>query len=298
MSLIGQITGLRPTKSGIPKLTIQIAVESQFDANVAVLTVNTEVRVSASAYSHDAWGSAAFLGFAVWDSWITQLPKGGKTTWEMGLPLSPVHLQIIEEARDGRDIWLMAHSTFTAAAIPNTGTTNYGSFMSGMLSDPSRSAGTCIYKIARSDWLQLRKELGYGERMLIEIPLHISAKKGMAKALEHLQAASDHFAEDRSEETLASCYRIFEYLAHKVGVNNPDQNGFEKLLASLEDTEKRNKLKMLMHHLCQVFHLGRHEPGKEHVVVDRRDAEYALILSQATLAYLAKHWAHEPTRSQ
>jgi len=230
MSLIGQITGLRPTKSGIPKLTIQIAVESQFDTNVAILAVNTEVRVSASAHSYDAWGSAQFLGFAVWESYLSQLPKGGKSTWEVGLPLSSLQLQKIDEARDGRDIWLMAHSTFTAAVIPNTGTTNYCSFISGMLSDPSRSAGNCIYKIARSDWLKLRKELGYGEYLLIEIPLHISLKKGMAKALEHLQAASDHFAEDRADETLASCYKIFEYLAQKVGAKHPDQNGFEKLL--------------------------------------------------------------------
>jgi hypothetical protein len=61
MSLIGQITGLRPSKIGIPKLAIQIAVESQFGANIAILAINTEVRASALTNSFDAWASAQFL---------------------------------------------------------------------------------------------------------------------------------------------------------------------------------------------------------------------------------------------
>jgi hypothetical protein len=290
MSLIGQITGLRPSKSGIPKLTIQIAVENQFDANIAVLAVNTEVRASASPDSYDAWGSSQFLGYAVWECWSTQIAKSGKTTWELALPLSHYQIQKIEDARNGRDVSLMIRCSFTAAVIPDTGTTNYGAFISSNLSDPSRSAGNCVHKIARSDWLKLRKELGYGECLLIEIPLRTPARKGMAKALEHLDAASDHFAEDRPDETLASCYKAFEYLAQKAGFENPDQNAFEKLLVAVEDDSKKQKLKILMRDVCQFFNLGRHEPGKEKVVVDRRDAEYALFLSRATLAYLAKHW--------
>ncbi len=211
--------------------------------------------------------------------------------------MSQHQLQKIEEDRGARDVSLIAQCWFSAALIANTGTTNYGPFISAYLSDVHHSAGFCVHKIARSDWLKYLKELGYGEHLLIEIPMWAPAKKGIGKAVEHLEAASIHFAEDRANETMASCYKAFEYLAHKAGAKNPDQNGFEKLLGFIDDLEKRNKLRMLMHHLCQYFHLGRHEPGKEDVVVDRRDAEYALILSQATLAYLAKHWQKAPTKS-
>jgi hypothetical protein len=262
-----------------------------------ILAANTEVRASPAGNNYDAWGSAQFLGYAVLESSSAQIGKGGKTTWEVGLPLTRSHLQKIEEVRNGRDVWLMVHCSFTAAVISNTGTTNYGPFMSNWLSDTSGSTGCCVYKIARSDWLKHRSELGYGDSLLIEIPLHVPTKKGMAKALEHLGAASMQFGEDRADDTLASCYTAVEYLAQTSGAKNPDQNGFEKLLVSLEDQEKRNKIKALMHYLCQYFQVGRHESGKENVVVDRRDAEYALILSQATLAYLAKHWQTEPNQS-
>jgi len=148
--------------------------------------------------------------------------KGGKTTWEMDLPLPHDRLQTTEDARRGQDVSLVVHCAFTAAMLPNTGTTSYGPFIAAYVSDVSRSAGYCIHKIARSDWLKYLKELGYGEHLLIEIPMRIPAKKGMAKAVEHLESASSHFAEDRADETMASCYKAFEYLAHTAGKGQLD----------------------------------------------------------------------------
>jgi len=297
MSLIGSIAGLRTSKIGIPKLTIQIAIENQFDASVAILAVNTEVRAGASVHLFEAMTSSQFLGYAVWESSSAQIPKGGKITWEVGLPLPHDRLQTIEDARRGQDMSLVVHCSFTAAMMPNTGSTNYGQFIASYVSDVSRSAGYCIHKIARSDWLKYLKELGYGDSLLIEIPMRVPAKKGMEKALEHLAAAWDHFSEARDDETLISCYKAFEHLAKKADFELPDQSAFEKLLTTVEDDSKKQKLKLLMRDLCQFFHLGRHEHGKDTVAVDRRDAEYALILSQATLAYLAKHWQKDPAHS-
>jgi hypothetical protein len=133
------------------------------------------------------------------------------------------------------------------------------------------------------------KELGYGDYFLMEIPLKgVPEKRGMQKALEHIKAAWEHFEQGSDDETLGSCYKAFEYLAKKSGCKRPDQNAFERMLSPIPEEEKRKRLKMLMHDLCQFLTLGRHEPGIDAVMLDGRESEYGLILSQATLAYLAK----------
>ena len=43
-----------------------------------------------------------------------------------------------------------------------------------------------------------------------------------------------------------------------------------------------------MHHVCKFLQLGRHVQGHEPANVERKDAEFGLIMSQASLAYLAK----------
>src|ERR1039458_2498289 len=73
--------------------------------------------------------------------------------------------------------------------------------------------------------------------------------------------------------------------------SNPDQQSFEKLLDGVDEPTKRPRIALVIHQLCQYFHLGRHEAGKEYVQVDRRDAEYALVLTQATLRVLASAMA-------
>jgi hypothetical protein len=151
------------------------------------------------------------------------------------------------------------------------------------------SEGNCPFKVPQSEWIRVLGELGYGDYFLMEIPLKgVPQRRGMQKALEHLKAAWEHFEQGSDDETLGSCYKAFEYLAKKYKCAHPDQNAFEKILGMIPEEGKRKCLKMVMHDLCQFLTLGRHEPGTETVMLDEREAEYALILSQATLGYLAK----------
>jgi hypothetical protein len=110
----------------------------------------------------------------------------------------------------------------------------------------------------------------------------------MKKALSHLEDGWSHFLEGRDVETLVSCYKAFEFLAKQAKVRSPDQHAFERLLDRIENGEKRKRLAQVMDYFCRFFALARHEAGQEKVAVDRRDSEYALILAQASLAYLAK----------
>ena len=151
------------------------------------------------------------------------------------------------------------------------------------------SDGYCPFKVAQSDWVKILGDLGYGDYFLMEIPLKgVPERRGMQKALEHLKSAWAHFEQGNDDETLGSCYKIFEYLAKKKNSNNPDRNAFDKMLGGISHEEQRKRLQALMHDLCHFLSLGRHEPGTEDVILDEKESEYALILSQATLSYLAK----------
>jgi hypothetical protein len=159
------------------------------------------------------------------------------------------------------------------------------------------SDGYCPFKVAQSEWVKTLGELGYGDYFLMEIPLKgVPARRGMQKAIEHLKAAWGHFEQGNDDETVGSCYKAFEYLAKKNKFPHPDQNAFEKILGTIPEEAKRRRLKMLMHDLCQFLTLGRHEPGTEAVLLDERESEYGLILSQATLSYLAKLMREPPAK--
>jgi len=79
-----------------------------------------------------------------------------------------------------------------------------------------------------------------------------------------------------------------------------NQQAFAKILAGIEDEKKRKRLEELIDYVCRFFALSRHGEGQEPVSFNRKDSEYAVILAQASRAYLAKSISREskiPSRS-
>jgi hypothetical protein len=159
----------------------------------------------------------------------------------------------------------------------------------------------CPFKVPRSEWVKTLKDLGYGDYVLCEIPLRaVPARVGLKKALKHLQDAWEHFENAKDKETLVSCYDAFEFLAKRVGVTDPNQQAFERILVGIEDEKKRKALALLVSYVCRFFALARHEEGRDTLSFNRKDSEYAVMLAQASLAYLAKSISAEfeiPSRS-
>jgi hypothetical protein len=116
------------------------------------------------------------------------------------------------------------------------------------------------------------------------------------RSLAHLEGAWAHFNQGSDAEALTSCFRCLESLAKDHGAEKPDQNGWDKVLRGI-DNQKRDKLKYLLNQLSSFMHLGRHEHSEStSVSLDRADAEYAMILTQATMAYIAKLWSTRAER--
>ncbi len=291
MSLRGQLKLLRAEKVGLPKLTFQIWVKNNFGASLTVLGVHAEVRAAANGYRYDLMNSSCFVGHAHLDDAPGQISTGGEAIWTLSLPITHYCLQEVEKIRKGRDLMLMAAVRFVAAIAEPNDAARYGRFVSGRVDNETSADAYCTARIPKSDWINWLKAFGYGDFYLIEVPLRgVPERSELKKALGHLTAAWDHFGQGNDSEALGSCYKSFERLALDLGARQPDQNGWEKILNGV-DQPKREKLKHLLRYLCDYLHLGRHEQKGDSVELNRFDAEYAVIMTQATLAYLAKLWS-------
>jgi len=293
MDISVSLTSVRGERQGIPKLTLNLTAEGQTDAQLAIISVTAAVRVTQEMTTHDM-SKSYFIGTGYLESDGDQLSRNSKTFWQIGIPLSPHQLQKIEEMRSGKDLFLNIQFFCTAgrrvmAPPPLINDILYPSVGVGGYSD-----GYCPFKVAQSDWVKNLKDLGYRDYVLCEVPLRgVPVRVELKKALAHLKDAWEHFSNGNDKETLMSCYRAFECLAKQAEMTDPNQQAFEKILAGIEDEKKRKRVELLMSYVCRFFALSRHEEGQEPVSFNRKDSEYAVILAQATLAYLAKSMSGE-----
>jgi hypothetical protein len=267
---------------------------------LAIISVTAAIWVTEDMTVHDNRKSY-FIGTGFLESNGGQLSLNQKTTWNIGIPLSPYQLQKIEEKRNGKELFLSVQFFCTAGIRANGQQPHISNITYPSVGVGTSSYGYCHFRVAQSDWVQNLKELRYGDYVLCEIPLRgVPARVRLKKALTHLEDAWQHFINGNDKETLMSCYSAFECLAKHVNMTDPNQQAFEKILAGVEDEKKRKQLELLMSYVCRFFALARHEEGQEPVSFNRKDSEYGVILAQATLAYLAKSMSGEskiPSRS-
>jgi hypothetical protein len=156
------------------------------------------------------------------------------------------------------------------------------------------SPGPIKVEIPQSHWVkEILSKWNYGQVKLVEIYFPESYKHNILKeSYQHIEKAIYHFNNGNDRETLASVYSAFESMAKKIGYESPDQNFFYKLLENIEN-DKRNKSKLLLDYFCRYLHLGRHEPNKPPVPIERKDSEFALTMAQLIYSYLSKIFLKE-----
>jgi hypothetical protein len=290
MNLIGILSDVRGIRDGIPKLKATLKVSSGFDERVQVLSVTGEIKIDGTQGAFSAGG--AFLGYAVVEGSLNQFfGKGAEQSWTIALPVNQDILRTIEDIRQRKDFYLIGTFSFVATLHDSDGSIRcQAPYITDCINNNHGSGGNISARIPLSDWIAVLRDLGYGDPWLIEVPMKRAKARGTDRAQQHLDAAWQHFHSGQDNEVLMSCHKAFEYLAKKQHMASPDQNAFEKILSSASP-DVRKHFKMLLHHLCQAHHLGRHEPGGETPCVGHAEAEFLLVTSQAALAYLASRWA-------
>lgn len=288
MQIVVTLRNVRGERVGIPRLFLDFRAEhaGQFAMRIVRLTAEVYVAPAMKEYEIKKY---PFVGFGEVEYRWGQFSVGQKDDWTVSVVLHPHALTAIEKMRNKGDLFLIVQFFCMASNIKDN-TSPIGNLERAAVYAESHSGHYSSFEVAQSKWIKTLDSLGYGDYFLIEIPLKgAPGRRGMQKAVEHLKAAREHFEEGNDDETLGSCFKAFEYLAKKSkSGTRPDQNAFEKMLANVRDGEKRRRLTMLMRELCNFLTSGRHEPGIEGVMIEERDSEYALVLSQATLNYLAK----------
>jgi hypothetical protein len=203
------------------------------------------------------------------------------------LPVNHSVLHQVEQERKGRDVVLSL--VISVYAIPRDLQDRSPGITAIKLHDAAMPGNNhCVVKISKSEWLELLKAVGYGEYYLAEIPLpRIKKVKALDASLQHIQRAWEHFLNGSDRETLAACHDALEKLTKESVNGKPDQNAFSKILSGVGPPEKTQKIAQVLSQCASLLHLGRHE-HKPAVELDHRDAELALLLTHACIAYLSK----------
>jgi len=213
------------------------------------------------------------------------MPPANDVRWTFAVDLNPRLIQLIEGKRHGRDVWLRLTVMICAVERGTTDVTPKRVACGDITQPGYQYIGLLV---PRSQWLDTLKGMGYGEYYEMDIPLPRLAKTSVVNpVLPILQRAWEHFENGSDRETLAACWEAMEVLAKKQGGKQPGQNEFAQMLRGIGHAEKARKVADALRYWTDLLHLGRHE-HEPSVEVDHRDAEFALIVTHACFAYLAK----------
>lgn len=286
--ILGRIKGLSASKGIKPQLFIDLQLLNQTSLIFEIINFMAKVDIAPPTAQGYPGLPRLYIGRAYPESWYATLGVGGRGSWRIYVELDAFLLQRIEEVRRGKDIFVILDATLVVIER-SAADTLVKRVASGSVHDeniPSNSF--CTIQVAKSRWLELLKDLGYGDYHLAEIPLpSIRQSKLLAPSLNHLQRAWEHFHDGKDRETLAACYDALELFAKKCGSKGPDQNAYAAMLSGVGESEKIAKLKLAFDHCTKYLHLGRHE-HEPRVSLEHKDAELGLLLTHACLAYLSR----------
>ncbi len=233
--------------------------------------------------------SNAFIGFAGLERSLGTVAGNSGPSWDFIVDADHSLLHRVEAERKGRDVVMRLEIDAVAVTRKSGSDPTPIAVVSGQVSDEGRP-NSCAIEIPKSRWLEILKEVGYGEFHMAEIPLP-SIRKGKAldASLQHLQRAWEHFLNGSDREAMAACYDALEWIAKHLGNANskPDQNVFSNILKGLGHIEKVTSVARVLSQCASLSHLGRHE-HKPSVELEHRDAELAILLTHACIAYLSR----------
>ena len=153
----------------------------------------------------------------------------------------------------------------------------------------ARPSGSLEIDVPRSHWIDgVTSIWNLFNKRLVEIEFRKdNSGEQLRTAYAKVENAERLFAGGQWKQTLAELYSAFEGLAKSYGFSNPDQQFFAGLLSELHPVKKQ-KFKLALDGLCDLLHLGRHEPKEagETFSVSSSDARFALTMAYAVFEYL------------
>lgn len=140
------------------------------------------------------------------------------------------------------------------------------------------------YLLNQSDWIEILRQMGYAETMLIEVPV----TDGIRKATEYLGAAQKAMGLGHYRDAVGACRDVLDALSMAVGDGDERDPDFTPLFANTRNKDKQARLRVLRQALKILTHPARHV-DEVTVLFDwnREDAVSAIAATAALLRWQA-----------
>ena len=201
---------------------------------------------------------------------------GGDTQATFVLDLDWRALDLVEEKRSG-DLTLKGNVHALCASLDAVPQKGSGQAIDSLLwvSGEIRRGNRNLFAIYLTEWLEILNELGYGRRRLLEILIPSPEGAGQ-EVLAHIDAADRAMVQGQYDTVLVSCRKALESMDKAATEQNLD------LRVRLGSESKAEFIEALRKRLKEFLSKGAH-PGS---TINRRDADFALILTKNLLAYI------------
>lgn len=264
-----------------PRLGLSIKITNPFDFALAFLNATGEISIQTLKGS-------VYLGVPYFVSTQTpfretHIPAHHYTQAELMLDLDWRKLERIEEERHG-DLSLTGY-IYSLCACLEIGSVGADRPIESLLwiSGEIRRANKVLATIYQTEWLKVLDDFKYGRRRVLEVmvPSPIEAAKAV---FDHIEAAEKAIWKGEYESVLVSCRKAMEemdsFLA-KGAINLKERLASESKAKIVDDIEKK-----LKDFLSKGAHTGS--------TITRRDADFALLLTQNLVAYISHAAASLP----
>ena len=140
------------------------------------------------------------------------------------------------------------------------------------------------YQLNQTGWIDILRQMGYGETMLIEVPV----TDGIGKTTEYLAAAQKAVGLGHYREAVGACRDVLEAVSMGVGDGDERDPDFTPLFANTRNKDKQARLRVLRQALKILTHPARHV-DEVAVLFDwnREDAVSAIAATAALLRWQA-----------
>jgi hypothetical protein len=213
------------------------------------------------------------------------IKAGDKGLGALVIDLPPIVLRSVEARRAGGDVELLFSSRVLVSNVS--------------MVNEIRTLGTPFettfahehihyvrYLIPQSEWIKLLKGLSWSELEILELPgSTLRTDPILARALKRFEDAQEGYRRGAWEETLMNCRKFFEAMVQDATGSTDMKKTPQALKVMLGEGEKADRLNNAIREFNQFLHLGRHEQPS-HITITRTDAQLALHVTGAFLAYL------------
>ena len=213
-----------------------------------------------------------FLGYAEPEEpiWIKTLSKSINSFTVFNLILNSYQVNLLEGIRNGKDLQFKLKIYGEIDGDEGSGTTR----------------DEIIFYVNQSQWLDILKQIKYGEYLLFEVPLPVEKEyENLKSVVDLLNQAKNHFLYGNYDDTVASCRKALESLAHQLNEKRKQAEAKRQFKEKEQTLSKQQRILLIREVLRHLTHLAHHVSDTGEVVpFSRNEANFVMGSTAAIIS--------------